>query len=141
MKLQENERTIDVDISGKGGPISKGSVSGKYVDIESLRNQLKMEVAFYGGEPSIAKAEELIKESRLLSDPILKSLVDMAKDDSESSNRTKDFSWTVSLTHSLQSTLDVAAKLKFPAGSAVGANVKTVTKEKIEIYIELIIEF
>lgn len=141
IKITDTESTKTFELSGKGGPISSGKGSVKIADLEYLRNQIKLEASFEGGEPSVELAEGLMKGSRLISDPLLKNMLDMVKDDRASKNRTKNVSMNVSLTHSLQTTLDVVAKLKFPAGSSINMSVGTVTKKKVEIYIEVRISF
>lgn len=139
IKIVDTENHKELTIDAQYNTIS-GSLTGKKSEIENIKNQIKVNASFSGGKPNFEKAEQLLRSSRLISDPLLKHLLEMVRDSQETENKINEITQEVSLTQSLQKTFELVAKINFPSGF-VGGNFKSVVKEKIEIYLSLVIKF
>ncbi|MDO9552940.1 hypothetical protein [Rhodonellum sp.] len=139
IKIVDKEKHQELNLDAEYNIIS-GSLKAQQAEIENLKNQINVNATFYGGNPDFDKAMRLLKSSRLHSDPFLKNLFEMVKESKETGNQIFELSQEVSLTHSLQKTFNLVASIKFPGG-IVNSNYNSVTKEKIDIFLGLIIKF
>lgn len=133
----ENQKELNIDAQKD---FISGSLSGKKSDIENIKNQLKVKSTFSGGKPNLEKAEKLLKSSGLISEPFLKHLLEMVIDSKEVDNKLNKITQEISLTQSLQKTFEFISKINLPT-AVVGAEFKSITKEKIEIFLSLEINF
>lgn len=139
IKIVDTEKQKELSIDAQYNTVS-GSLKGKITDIENIKNQIKVNASFSGGKPNFEKAEQLLKTSRLVTDPLMKHLFEMVRDSETIDNKINEITQEVSLTQSLQNTFDLVARINFPSGF-VGGKFKTTVKEKIEIFLSLIIKF
>ncbi len=139
IKICDTENLKELTIDAQNNTIS-GSLNGKKSEIENIKNQIQVNAIFAGGIPNFEKAEKLLRSSRLISDSLFKNLFEMVRDSQETNNKIIEITQEVSLTQSLQKTFEIIAKINFPAGFVSG-NFNSIVKEKIEIYLSLVINF
>lgn len=139
IKIVDTENHKELTFDAQNNTV-KGSLTAKKSEIDNIKNKIKVSASFTGGKPNFEKAEQLLKTSRLLSDQLLKHLLEMVKDSQDTENKINEITQEVSLTQSLQKTFELVAKINFPSGF-VGGNFKSVVKEKIEIFLSLVIKF
>lgn len=132
---KESEGTID---GGNNVTTGEGSINQK--SIEKIKNQISTSAKASGGKPKFDIAEKLLKKHRLNSDPFFKNLFEMVKDYEGEENRIGVITQSVLLTHSLQDTLEIIGKVKFPAGFIRGSY-KTSLNQKVQIFMTLRISF
>ena len=123
---------------GNNGVTGKGSLEKR--SLEKIKNQITVSGKATGGKPKFEIAERMLKENRLNSDPFFRNLYNMVKDYEGEENRIGVLTQSVLLSHSMQDTLEIIGKVKFPTGYVKG-EYKTSLEKKVQIYMTLRISF
>jgi len=139
IKIVDIENSTEISIDAQHNTIS-GDFKTKKTEIQNLKNQITNAASLSGGQPDFEKADRLLKSSGLISDPLLKHLVEMVRESESTQNKIHELVQEVSLNQSLQNSFDLVAKIKFPLGFVSG-NFKTIANEKLEYFVSLLIKF
>lgn len=139
VKIVDKEKHKELTIDASSNKIS-GELIAKMEEIENIKNQIEIIAKSTGGKPNFEKAEKLLKRTRLISDPLLKHLLEMVRDSVDTDNKLNEITQKICLTQALQKSFDLVASINFPSGFVTGSFSSTV-KEKIEIYLSLGIKF
>lgn len=138
-------KQVDLDKETKGkGKVGYNELSAeaklKQQSLEKIKNQITVSGTATGGKPKFEIAEKMLKENRLNSDPFFRNLFNMAKDYEGEENRIGVLTQSVLLSHSMQDSLEIIGKVKFPTGYVKGAY-KSSLDQKVQIYMTLRISF
>lgn len=129
-----------------GKQIFKGSIDSPYTDgsieaanrtFEEIRNNIKLQSKFGGGEPSLEEAEAHLRQYHLLNDISMKSLIDQRK----GKNPIKSRKLTLSLSEESKKNLQVVADIRIPVYANLQAQVENVRKEVYEFTLTIGVEF
>lgn len=140
MKIVDTESRKEACIGGGKSGVATGKLTAAYSDLENFKNKIENNSIFSGGNPNVEKAEQFLRASRLINDPLLKQMVNIVRDGEETGNKIKELNQEVSLTQSLQKTFELAANINFPGG-LVSGGYKSKVEEKTEYFISIVIKF
>lgn len=130
----------------KGKQVFKGSLGSAYVGgnaqgeskiIEEIRNNIKINSKFGGGEPNLEEAEAHLRKYQLLNDISMKSLIDQRR----GNNPIKSRELTVSLSEESKKNLRVLSDIKVPVYADIQAQIEQVKKEAYEFTLTVRVEF
>jgi hypothetical protein len=136
---------IEVKTSG-GKQIFKGAVDSPYADgsidavnktFEEIRNKIKLQSKFGGGEPNLEEAEAHLRQYQLLNDISMKSLIDQRR----GKNPVQSRELTLSLSEESKRNLQVVADIKIPVYANLQAQVEKITREMYEFTLMIRVEF
>lgn len=122
--------------AGRSGVSAEIAVEGE--ELERFRAQMQLHDVFEGGGPDLEAAEALLRRTGLLSDPSMRSLLDMRRD---SANQLLTRRLTLSLSSEAKSRLSVAARLKVPAYVKLSADYERVTREQYDYTLVVNVRF
>ncbi len=129
-----------------GKQIFKGSIDSQYADgsieavnrtVEEIRNKIKLQSKFDGGEPDLEAAEAHLRQYKLLNDISMKSLIDQRK----GKNPLKSREITLSLSEESKRNLQVVTDIKVPVYANLQAQIEKVRKEVYEFTLMIRVEF
>lgn len=138
IKLVDLTSNKELNISG-GAKGTTGSLKVSNEMVDRLKNEIRINSTSLGGKPLFDKAEKLLKENKLSSDPLLSNTFEMVKDYGDA-KRIKTLNQHISLTQSMQNTFNLVSKINFPVGM-VDVGYKSTTKSKLEIYMGIEVSF
>jgi hypothetical protein len=129
-----------------GKQIFKGSLDSPYSDgkieainriFEEIRNNIKLQSKFDGGEPDLEKAENHLRQYQLSNDISMKSLIDQRK----GKNPIKSRELTLSLSEESKRNLQVITDIKVPVYANLQAQIEQFRKEVYEFTLSIKVEF
>lgn len=129
-----------------GKQIFKGSIDSRYIDgsieavnrtVEEIRNNIKLQSKFSGGEPDLEEAEAHLRQYQLLNDISMKSLIDQRK----GKNPIKSRELTLSLSEESKRNIQVVTDIKVPVYANLQAQIEKVRKEVYELTLMIRVEF
>lgn len=129
----ETEVNIGGDKTGGQADLSAG-----HERVEKLCSQISLVDKFEGSEPNVNAAEDLMREAALLDNPILQSLLEMAKVDN---NRIKSRRFQLDLTSEVKKRLELACSVGIPNIARVGGDLDRVFQENIEYRVSVAVDF
>jgi hypothetical protein len=136
---------IEVQTS-TGKQIFKGSIESPYVDkridavnktFEEIRNKIKLQSKFSGGEPNLEEAKAHLRQYQLLNDISMKSLIDQRT----GKNPIQSREITLSLSEESKRNLQVVADIKIPVYANLQAQVEKIIRELYEFTLIIKVEF
>jgi len=129
-----------------GKQIFKGSIDSPYADgsidavnqtFKEIRNKIKLQSKFGGGEPNLEEAEAHLRQYQLLNDISMKSLIDQRR----GKNPIQSRELTLSLSEESKRNLQVVADIKIPVYANLQAQVEKITREMYEFNLMIRVEF
>jgi hypothetical protein len=140
IKLVDLSSKKELTIGGgvEGHTTGNLKVSNEMVD--RLKNEIRISSTSIGGKPLFDKAEKLMRENKLNSDPLLSNTFEMIKDYDGETQRIKSINEHISLTQSMQNTFNMVSKINFPAGM-VDMGYESTVKKNLEIYMGIEVNF
>jgi hypothetical protein len=129
-----------------GKQIFKGSLGSPYADgkieavnrtFEEIRNNIKLQSKFAGGEPDLDAAEAHLRKYQVSNDISMKSLIDQRK----GRNPIKSRELTLSLSEESKRNLQVVTNIKVPVYANLEAQIEKVRKEVYEFTLMIKVEF
>ena len=118
-------------------PYADGSIEGVNRTFEEIRNKIKLQSKFGGGEPNLEEAEAHLRQYQLLNDISMKSLIDQRR----GKNPIQSRELTLSLSEEFKRNLQVVADIKIPVYANVQAQVEKITREMYEFTLMIRVEF
>lgn len=107
-------------------------------EYERIKGQMSLKDEFPGGEPDLEAAESLLRQRRLLSDPVLSSLLELRR---YPGNQLRSRELTVSLSSEVSESLNVVARLQIPKVLSLKADYQQVAREQCEYELKLQVFF
>ena len=135
LRTSSGKATLVIGASRAGNSFS-GSMEKE--QLETFKNQMSIEMVFAGGSPKIEAAEELLRKTGLWSDPKLRTLLEMRRDQS---NALLSHKIILSLSNEAQSNLNIAARAKIPSFANISAEFKQVVKNRNEYTVTMDMKF
>jgi|SRR5690606_21562300 len=139
IKLVDLSSNEELTIGGGVEGHTTGSLKVSKAMVDRLKNEIRINSTSLGGKPLFDKAEKLLKENKLNSDPLLSNTFKMVKDYGDA-KRLKTLNKHISLTQSMQNTFNLVSKINFPVGM-VDLGYKSTTRSKLEIYMGIEVNF
>jgi len=118
-----------------GKQIFKGSLNSPHISgninaenrvFEEIRNNIKLNSEFDGGEPNIDEAEAFLQKYQLLNDISMRSLIDQRKGE----NPIKKREVTLSLSEESEKNFQAISNIKVPVYAKLQTQIEQVKKEK-----------
>lgn len=132
---EQGETEVDVGISRPGG---RGGVDFEHERIASLQSKISLLDKFKGGEPNVEAAEELLRETGLMNEPNLRSLLEMSR---VGTNRIESREFHLDLTREVRRRLEIAAGLEIPAALGGALDVEHRSKEEVQYSVDVWVKF
>jgi hypothetical protein len=118
-------------------PFADGKIEGVNTTFEEIRNNIKLQSKFGGGEPNIEEADAHLRQYQLSNDISMKSLIDQRK----GNNPIKSRELTLSLSEESKKNLKAITDIKFPVYANLQAQIEQVKKEVYEFNLTVKVEF
>jgi hypothetical protein len=120
-----------------GSPYVDGKIEGVNRTFEEIRNNIKLQSKFGGGEPDLDTAEAHLRQYQLSNDVSMKSLIDQRK----GKNPIKSRELTLSLSEESKRNLLAITDIKVPVYAGLQAQIEQVKKEVYEFTLTIRVEF
>ena len=109
LKKEEKKETLSIEV-GDPSTGSGGNVKVENEELASLYSRLDLQDTFAGGSPDLQEAERFLRETGLLGDPNMRSLLKSQRPDNPLTSRRL----RLNVTSETQRNLDVLANFKAP---------------------------
>jgi len=135
IRTRKGTSTFDVDAS-KGGIKFEGKRERE--SLEKISSEMTLKDRFEGGQADIKAAEEMLRRTKLLGDPNMYSLFEMAKAEN---NKLQERTLTIDLTRESQDVIRLAASLAIPAYVDINTKYKKNVNETEQYTLTLTVKF
>lgn len=135
--LKDEKGEVDLSVGGERLGVA-GDAGVSYERVENLRSKLSLVDKFDGGEPDVAAAESLMKRARLMQDPNLLSLLEMAR---IGSNRILSRNLTVNLSSEVNKRMELAVNVGVPKAFSGTVAMELKNHKKVEYRVSVAVDF
>ena len=135
--LRIRTRTQTLDLRAEH-PVAGGSIGVESEELEKLRAQINIRSKFFGGRADVLGAEKLLKSTGLISDPHMRNLLDLRR---EEPNQLFEHELSVSLSSEAKRNLKVAATLKIPSFVNLTADYNKSLREERDFSVTISVRF
>ncbi|HEY9826775.1 MAG TPA: hypothetical protein V6D19_15140 [Stenomitos sp.] len=118
-------------------PFTEGKMEGVNTTFEEIRNNIKLQSKFGGGEPNIEEADDHLRQYQLSNDISMKSLIDQRK----GTNPIKSRELILSLSEESKKNLKAITDIKVPVYANLQAQLEQIKKEVYEFTLSVKVEF
>lgn len=134
---RDRDGTVEVNIGGdRMGVQADGRV--QHERVEKLRTKISLCDEFEGGEADVEAAGTLMRTAGLMSNPNLRSLLEMAK---VSNNRIKSREFQLDLTRETKSRLELALSVGIPGVARGSGDADIRSRENVEYQVSVRVDF
>lgn len=135
LRTKSGKSTLDVkaERAGIGGQLSIESE-----ELERFRSQMHLRDEFAGGTADLNAAEDLLRRTGLISDPGVRTLVEMRRG---GSNPLMKRRLVLSLSSEAKSNLSIVGRIKIPSFVKLSAAYEKVIKEEHEYTLTVVVQF
>jgi hypothetical protein len=118
-------------------PHISGNINAENRVFEEIRNNIKLNSEFDGGEPNIDEAEAFLQKYQLLNDISMRSLIDQRK----GKNPIKRREVTLSLSEESEKNFQAISNIKVPVYAKLQTQIEQVKKEKYTFMLTIKVDF
>lgn len=135
--LRTRTGKTSVDVQGKRLGAS-AQVSVEAEELERFRAQMNLRDEFAGGPPDIAAADLLLRRTGLVSDPNMRTLLEMRR---EGANQLLSRKLVLNLSSEAKSNLDIMGRLKIPAFVKLSVEYDRIIQERHDYTLTVFVRF
>jgi hypothetical protein len=135
LRTKTGKTTVDI----KGQRLAASAqVSVDAEELERFRAQMNLNDQFEGGPPDVSAAERLLRQTGLMADPNMRTLLEMRRD---GANKLLTRKLVLSLSSEAKSNLNVVGRLKVPAFVKLSVDYGRVIQEQHDYTLTLVVKF
>lgn len=136
LKKEEKKETLSIDVGNPStGP--DGNIKVENEELASLYSRMDLQDTFAGGSPDLPEAERFLRETGLLGDANMRSLLKSQRPKNPLTSR----KLRLNVTSETQRNLDVLANFKAPTFLSLEAGYDRHIKEKTEFTLTIRVDF